>query len=277
MHCCCCCVTAQDESDEDGFSEGDGETDDDDVIIEGDSSEEDGTDSDAGDTPVGGAPRTMHTSSSNGILRQASSRVDEGMLFELEGDFLGAGAPATPPLTNGRSPGGASLGSSLSSAEDFSFGTTSLIESFGTPVPAGTAGKPAGGRMGVPSSGNTSSGSTSTGSVAMASSVCVTTGAFLWRGAHHQHRRSAVKRAATKHHGNRLKSTLGRGAHMYPPPVVAFAPESLNAVFTDMDEAQWRRFISLWECAVDQALRAGKWRQDIKTRGAPVAQSCPRF
>jgi len=110
---------------------------------------------------------------------------------------------------------------------------------------------------------------------AFPSSVHITDG-FLWRRLkgrqtnHAKYRHNCInfKRPSTKH----LLSPQA-----YPPPVVAFAPDSLSGLFSDMDDGQWSRFVDVVRQQVDAALRKQQWRQDKHKDSAVAPMSCPRF
>ena len=70
---------------------------------------------------------------------------------------------------------------------------------------------------------------------------------------------------------------LHHDSQAYPPPVAAFSPESLNGLFSDMDDRQWRRFMEMVGDMVDARIRSGEWRQAGGKREPAVAMSCPRF
>lgn len=211
---------------------------------------------------------------------KTSSRAEDSMLFDLDDDMLNGAAPATPMMSV-RSPLAASLGSSLSSGDEFSFGmTASLLASSGTPV---TSGGDSASRLGDGNGkpvGILGGGVGGGPAAAMASSVHVTGGGFLWRRAHHARSTAAAKRPGLPKHAATARGVAGkpspRSPVPYPPPVVAFAPECLNGLFRDMDEVQWERFMSVWLQMLDAILSAGRWKQSL-ARDTPVAQSCPRF
>lgn len=67
-----------------------------------------------------------------------------------------------------------------------------------------------------------------------------------------------------------------RSPQLYPPPVLSFAPDSLNAFFSDFTEPLWAEFMDELRREIDEALSSGRWRQS-SSKDAFNAMSCPRF
>lgn len=68
----------------------------------------------------------------------------------------------------------------------------------------------------------------------------------------------------------------------YPPPVAGGAPSATNTVFSDMNSEQWEDFMLELTHLIDEELKYGRWRQDVKKgKGTHAMQnmgvSCPRF
>mmetsp|Transcript_34762 Transcript_34762/g.88019 ORF Transcript_34762/g.88019 Transcript_34762/m.88019 type:complete len:786 (-) Transcript_34762:2790-5147(-) len=109
----------------------------------------------------------------------------------------------------------------------------------------------------------------------IASSVHITDG-FLWRRMKTRQAAAHMKRHGGAHHKRAAGGLkLMASPQAYPPPVVAFSPESLNGLFSDMDDRQWGAFMNRIDAGIAASLRGGKWRQAPKDTG--VAMSCPRF
>lgn len=234
------------------------------VIVEDDSegsyaSDDDCVPAESGLHTLGGLvlPRT--------VLTQASSKEEDSMLFDLDED--GTSARCTPRVATALMNRQTSLGASLSSSpDDFSFGlpSASMALSTGTPMAVGASG------MSITGGVNNGITHAEQANLPMATSVHVTDGGFLWR---RMKARSAVKRPNQK---SRSGCAQRRMRQSYPPPVVAFAPDNLNGLFSDMDETEWKTFMALWLEGLESALASSAWKQSMP-KDASVAQSCPRF
>ena len=60
------------------------------------------------------------------------------------------------------------------------------------------------------------------------------------------------------------------------------APSATNTVFSDMNSEQWEDFMLEMTHLIDEGLKHGRWRQDVKKgKGTHAMQnmgvSCPRF
>ena len=68
----------------------------------------------------------------------------------------------------------------------------------------------------------------------------------------------------------------------YPPPVAGGAPSATNAVFSEMSSEHWDDFMLELIGFIDEGLKDGRWRQNVKKgKGTHAMQnmgvSCPRF
>lgn len=266
-----------------------------DDTIEEEGSDNDGEDDELLDSLDAQIDAHMATESVPG--RKGSSREDESMVFDLdeEGAHGGLQHGASSAISS-RGPnrddsmaGADTIGngsiaspgsSSLSSVEHISFGTpmASIMR-----TPPGGARQPStisvmgGGAAARMARGLGALGMLATPIAAaapnpaqMASSVHITDG-FLWR------RMKGRQVHSIKRHGHHKRpgTKLLASPQAYPPPVVAFSPESLTGLFSDtlMDERQWGRFMDIVASSVTQELKTGKWRQGQKDGG--VAMSLP--
>lgn len=79
-----------------------------------------------------------------------------------------------------------------------------------------------------------------------------------------------------KRHNHHKRATAKTPTpQVYPPPVMTVSPDSLNGLFSNMDERQWGVFMQVLEEQIQNALSCGKFRQALK--GETVPMSCPRF
>lgn len=230
----------------------------DDTIVEEDS--DDGIEEDDDlDADIDGEIEMANVEASG--LGGNSSREDESMMFDLEEDATARGMAIKrrSGTLEAHSPSGGSIeSSSMSSGEHLSFGTPRA-------------------RMALPPGADASNGIVTPAGAAVpitqfASSVHVTDG-FLWR------RMKGKQAQSVKRHAHRKRPTskLSRSPQAYPPHVMAFAPDSLNGLFSDMamDEKKWAKFLEVIEDSIGDAIKSGKWRQAPKDN--TVAMSCPRF
>jgi hypothetical protein len=204
---------------------------------------------------------------------------DQHFMFEEEDGIMPRVSAGVQPVSArcvlGQVP---SLGSSLSSsADEFSFG---LLPSSGSPMVTGTpnAGAAvAGVGMQAGASAVQAGSSVALAGPELATSVHVAEGGFLWR---RYKARSAAKQragAARSSAGKRSQGGARNNRTRYPPPVAAFSPESLNGLFTDMDDSGWAAFMRQWSESLDDAMCSGRLRSRLADTPGPVAQSCPRF
>lgn len=300
LACCCACLLADtcfllthvcahqamsaEELEDDGTIEEESEYDED-ADEEDDEGDDCGEDYDIGMECVAVQPGRACVPAANG---GGSSREDESMLFYLDDENAAVHKKVSSVLSDAvmdvcvptsslllpASPGNSSLESSLDNLS--SFGTPPIrapaIAAHRASVRAPfTDGGPCHrlGATAVPMSPIAGAPTTPMGGIA--SSVHITDG-FLWRRMKTR-QSSQVKRT----HGHKRPGALKlkHSPQAYPPPVVAFSPEALNGLFSDMDDKQWARFMEVVEAGIAANLRSGKWKQGPKDTG--VAMSCPRF
>lgn len=66
------------------------------------------------------------------------------------------------------------------------------------------------------------------------------------------------------------------GKSLRPPPVVSFAPDSLNGFFSDFSDQLWADFVNELGREINEAVACGKWKQATQ-KDSTIAMSCPRF